>query len=81
MSKKSEILYENFQENGAQELNDSEEYVQANKRSLDAMYDLRASLSPEQKRLLNIYDDSVTMLYGVLLKAYYMQGYEDAVEK
>lgn len=81
MSKKVEALYEIFQENGAQVLNDSEEYTEANKISLDAMYNLRTSLTPEQTRLLNIYDDSITMLYGVLLKAYYIKGYEDALEK
>lgn len=81
MSKKVDVLYEDFQANGAQILNDSEEYTEANKKSLDAMYNLRKSLSPEQTRLLNIYDDSITMLYSVLLKAYYTKGYKDAVEK
>jgi hypothetical protein len=77
MSKKVQILYKEFQENGLEELQENPEYIEATKRVLERLNKVRSAIPEEHKKILNEYDDSMVELQGIMLKAYYTQGYKD----
>lgn len=77
MSKKVDILFNDFQQNGSQNLQNILEYQEANKKVLENINNLKQYIPLEYRNLLNEYDDSIIVLQGIMLKEYYKQGFKD----
>ncbi|SHJ28501.1 DUF6809 family protein [Clostridium magnum] len=77
MGGKVDVLYKDFQENGLQKLQKNPEYQETSKKVMENMHNLKNSITIEQHKLLNKYDDSLVELHGIMLKEYYEQGFKD----